>query len=97
MDADIYQLNVLYLQKARELLLTGQEHKAHILLGITPECAGLLKRLTIAQLQMLAGAGSVCFLPRVTQQVLREFVSSIEESDFEDLKWEILARNLAGR
>lgn len=96
MDADIYQLKVLYLIKARELLLTGQAHKAQILLGISPESAALLKRLSINHLQKLAAVETICFLPRVTHQALREFVASVEAEDVENLKWEMLARNIAG-
>jgi hypothetical protein len=96
MDADIYELNLIYLQKVREWMLSGQEHKTQYLLGVPMEVAALLKRMPIAQLRELAASNILCFSWRISPQLLKDLLQ--EESQHtltETLRWQLLASTAA--
>lgn len=72
MDRDIHHLVFHYLLKARELAISGQEHKAILQLGLSPEALPLLKRLPIAKLEELAQANVTCFAIRFPSQFWKD-------------------------
>ena len=91
MDADVYLLNQLYLQKVREWLLSGEEHKAQYLLGVPMEILPLLKRMSLAQLHELAHSHLLCLGCRLTPQVLKDYLQHQPESgSTELLHWQWL-------
>jgi hypothetical protein len=91
MDADLYLLNQLYLQKVREWLHSGQEHKAQYLLGVPTETLALLKNLSLAQIHELAHSHLLCFGCRLTPQVLRDYLQHPPEAGSNEiLQWQWL-------
>jgi hypothetical protein len=72
MDRDIYNLIFLYLLKARELAVSGQEHKAILQLGLSPEAVPVLKRLPMAKLEELAQSNVTCFAMRFPAQFWKD-------------------------
>ena len=72
MDRDICNLIFLYLLKARELVVSGQEHRARIQLGVSPEAIPVLKRLPMAKLAELAQSDSTCFAMRAPPQFWKD-------------------------
>jgi len=72
MDRDICHLIHLYLLKARELAVSGQEHKAILQLGLCPEAVSVLKRLPMAKLKELAHSNVTCFAVRFPSQFWKD-------------------------
>ena len=92
MDADIYDLNLLFLQKAREWLVSGQEHKARLLLGVTPDAAAALRRLPLSALRDLAASNVLCYTLRLPPQLWRELARQESAQRCADhLRWHVLA------
>lgn len=73
MDRDIHHLVFHYLLKARELAISGQEHKAVLQLGLSPEALSLLKRMPIAKLEELAQSNVTCFALRFPSQFWKDW------------------------
>jgi hypothetical protein len=96
MDPDLYDLNLFFLQKAREWLMSGQDHKAQVLLGISPEAASLLKRVPLSRLRDLASSNVLCFTLRVPPQLWRDLAQEDAERPLpESLRWQVLAATVA--
>lgn len=96
MDSDLCDMNLFFLQKAREWLLSGQEHKAQALLGLTPEAARWLKRVPLTRLKDLAASPALCFRVRFPPQLWRDL--ALEDGDQPwppSLRWQILASAVA--
>ncbi len=74
MDSDIHHLVFHYLLKARELAISGQEHRAIVQLGLCPELIPLLKRLSTARLEALAKTNVTCFSIRFPGQFWRDLL-----------------------
>ena len=92
MGVDLYDLNLLFLQKAREWLVSGQEHKARLLLGVTPDAAALLKQLPVTDIRDLAASNVLCFTLRFPPQLWRDLASEDSEALWpEILRWHSLA------
>ena len=72
MDRDLYHLTLLYLLKARELLVSGQEHQALLQLGLCSEAIPVLKRLPLAKLGELAAADVSGFALRFPPQFWKD-------------------------
>lgn len=89
MDSDLYELNLIFLQKAREWLASGQDHKAQVLLGLNAEAAAWLRRLPIGRLQALAASNLLSYTLRVPPQVLKELAEAEAMSD--PVRWQFLA------
>ena len=92
MDRDLFDLNLMFLQKAREWLVSGQDYKAQVLLGLSPEAAALLKRLPLAKIRELAAANVLCFTLRFPPQLWKDLAQEPEETSYpETLHWQMLA------
>jgi glutamine synthetase adenylyltransferase len=94
MDSDLYELNLIFLQKAREWLASGQDHKAQVLLGLNAEAAAWLKQLPIGRLQSLAASNLLSYTLRVPPQVLQELAEAEAMSD--PVRWHLLASTIQG-
>lgn len=96
MDRDLYDLNLLFLQKAREWLASGQDHKAQMLLGLSPEAAALLKRLPLTKIRELAAANVLCFTLRFPSQLWKDLAHDAGELAWpETLRWQMVANAVA--
>lgn len=71
MDQDIRELNRTYLLKAREYAMSGEEHKARFIMGISGESLNTLKRLSIRQVNQLADSDLMCFHMRYPASALK--------------------------
>ena len=92
MDVDLYDLNLLFLQKARDWLASGQEHKARLLLGLTPDAAALLKRLPMTGIRDLAASNVLCLTLRFPPQLWRDLARESPDQPWpEQLRWHLLA------
>ena len=72
MDCDLEQLFLLYLLKARELAIAGQEHRAQVQLGLCPEALAALKGLPLLKLAELAQSDSMAFALRAPPQFWKD-------------------------
>jgi flagellar transcriptional activator FlhD len=97
MDRDLYELNLTYLLKARELLLSGQEHKAYVTMGLSRDAAAQLKRLPISRLKELAASNVLCFSMRVPPQYWKDLAEWHEEAPLsESLRVQLLMNGSSG-
>jgi hypothetical protein len=73
--SDITHLNRLYLLKARELALQGEEGRATYLLGIPNEALHVLIRMPLSAIEALAESGLLVFGFRAAMPCLRAFAA----------------------
>ena len=73
--SDITHLNRLYLLKARELALQGEEGRATYLLGIPNEALHVLIRMPLSAIEALAESGLLVFGFRAAMPGLRAFAA----------------------
>jgi len=92
MDRDMAQLFLLYLLKARELAIAGQEHRAQVQLGMCPEALATLKRLPLIKLAELAQSDSMAFSLRTPPQFWKDLG---RETNHELLDEALVAHHLA--
>jgi len=90
--ADMAQLFLLYLLKARELAIAGQEHRAQVQLGVGPEALAALKRMPMVRLAELARSDSMAFTLRTPPQFWKELG---QETRSEALEEALMAHRLA--
>lgn len=98
MDWDIYHLTFHYLLKAQKLVVSGQEHKAILQLGLNPEAIPVLKRLPTAKLEELAKSNTSCFAIRFPAQFWKDLgQEDAGEPIPESLFLHLLGSNAMGR
>src|SRR5690606_28764433 len=75
-DRDLYELNLTYLFKAREMALAGESHKASVILGISPDSVNRLSELSIEKIRTLAKSGVLCFQSRLPDEFWKDLHTS---------------------
>lgn len=75
-DPDLYELNLTYLFKAREMALAGESHKASVILGISPDSVNRLSELSIEKIRTLAKSGVLCFQSRLPDKFWKDLHTS---------------------
>jgi len=76
---DITILNRLYLTKARELALQGEESRASYLLGIPPEALAIIRKMPLAAIEDLADSGLLTFGFRTALPCLKAFAAESQD------------------
>lgn len=91
--SDITSLNRLYLTKARELALQGEESRATYLLGIPPEALSLIRRMPLTAIEDLAASGLLMFGFRTALPCLKAFATETQDGSPPSmaLKFQLLA------
>ncbi len=87
-DPDLYELNLFYLHKARDMALRGHSQSASLSLGMAQDVIERLPSLPMEKIHMLACSGMLCFSSRLPDKFWREFQST--EVDEELLKARVL-------
>jgi len=77
--SDITTLNRLYLTKARELALQGEESRASYLLGIPPEALAVIRKMPLVAIENLADSGLLTFGFRTALPCLKAFAAESQE------------------
>lgn len=83
-NTDIYELNLGYLIKAREMVMSGRPHQAMVKLGLTPDAVRLLPAIPIRRLQTIAQRDMLCFAPRFAPGCWREILMGGSKLSDED-------------
>ncbi|MCX7113388.1 MAG: flagellar transcriptional regulator FlhD [Proteobacteria bacterium] len=73
-DPDLYELNLFYLHKARDMALKGKAKSASLTMGMPQEVVNRLPELPLEKLRMLAGSGMLCFSSRLSEKFWRELL-----------------------
>ncbi|MCK9608922.1 MAG: flagellar transcriptional regulator FlhD [Methylomonas sp.] len=76
MDDNLYNLNLDYLLVAKEMIATGDAHKAQFYLGLPAEAIEILRNMTTKQMKALAGSDYLKFCPRFNPSHWREFMET---------------------
>ncbi len=87
-DPDMYELNLFYLHKARDMAMKGKAQSASLSLGMTQDVIERLPALPLEKMRILAGAGMLCYSSRLSEKFWRELHNT--EVDEELLKARIL-------
>jgi hypothetical protein len=95
MDTDLYNLNLIFLQKAREWLAAGEDHRVVAQLGLDRTTAALLKRLPLAELQALAASDKLYFTLRIPPQAWIDLARSPSVPWPEAVQLQLLASAMA--
>lgn len=77
--SDITTLNRLYLTKARELTLQGEDSRATYLLGIPTEALSIIKKMPLTSIEALAASGVLSFGFRTPLPYLRAFIAETQD------------------
>jgi len=78
-DADLYQINLTWLIKARELVSIDSA-MAELVMGIgDDEMHCLLGQLTLDDIQHIAQSGWLCFAPRFSPAFIKSFMANSAE------------------
>lgn len=93
-DPDLYELNLFYLHKAREMALKGKSLSASLALGMPQEAINRLPEMPLGNIRILAGSGMLCFSSRLSEKFWRELQHT--ELDEEMLKARVLLLIAAG-
>ncbi len=93
-DPDLYELNLFYLLKAREMAMNGKAQGASLTMGIPQDVANRLPALPLEKIRTLASSGMLCFSSRLPEKFWREFQHT--EMDGELLKARVLLMIAAG-
>ena len=80
-DPDLYELNLFYLQKARDMALKGKSLSASLTLGMPQEVIERLPALPLEKMRILAGAGMLCFSSRLSEKFWRELLHAEMDED----------------
>lgn len=75
-DPDLYELNLTYLLKAREMALMGESYKASLILGISQDSVNRLSELSIEKIRTLAKSGVLCFQSRLPDKFWKDLHNS---------------------
>jgi hypothetical protein len=91
--SDITTLNRLYLIKARELALQGEESRATYLLGIPTEALSIIRKMPLSAIDELAESGLLTFGFRTALPCLKAFAAATQEGSpaSMNLKLQLLA------
>ena len=87
-DPDLYELNLFYLHKARDMALKGKSLCASLTLGMPQEAIDRLPALPLEKIRILAGAGMLCYSSRLSEKFWRELQNT--EMDEELLKARVM-------
>ena len=87
-DPDLYELNLFYLEKARDMALKGKSLSASLTLGMPQEVIDRLPALPLEKMRILAGVGMLCYSSRLSEKFWRELQNT--EMDEELLKARIM-------
>lgn len=80
-DEEIYELNLFWLVKARDLARENTL-KAHLMMGIAEEEMRLaLSKLTIEDIHRIARCGWLCFSPRFKSSFIQEIADRQFDAD----------------
>lgn len=93
-DMDLYELNLFYLLKAREMALAGKSQKASLVMGISQNNVNRLSALSFEKIRVLARSGALCYLIRLPDKFWKEFQNT--EMDEELVKARVLLMIAAG-
>jgi hypothetical protein len=93
-DPDLYELNLFYLHKARDMAMKGKAQSASLAMGMPQDVVNRLPALPLEKIRMLAGSGMLCFSSRLPEKFWREFQSA--EIGEELLKARVLLMIAAG-
>ena len=77
--SDITTLNRLYLTKARELALQGEESRACYLLGLPLEALAIIRKMPLSAIEELAGSGLLSFGFRTSLPCLKAFAAETQD------------------
>jgi len=77
-DPDIYQMNLSWLIKARELAKVDSV-LTELMMGIDDELCQALKALTIDDIQHIAQSGWLCFAPRFSKAFIQSLIANSHE------------------
>ena len=77
--SDITALNRLYLTKARELALQGEESRATYLLGIPTEALSIIRKMPLTAIEDLAASGVLTFGFRTALPCLKAFSAETQD------------------
>ena len=80
-DPDLYELNLFYLHKARDMALKGKAKSASLTLGMPQEVIERLPALPLEKMRILAGAGMLCFSSRLSEKFWRELLHAEMDED----------------
>ncbi|QSA98127.1 flagellar transcriptional regulator FlhD [Methylococcus sp. EFPC2] len=72
-DLDLYELNLFYLLKAREMALKGQSQTASLVMGISQDNVKRLPGLSFEKIRALARSGALCYTSRLPDKLWKEF------------------------
>jgi hypothetical protein len=87
-DPDLYELNLLYLHKARDMALKGKAKSASLTMGMPQDAVNRLPELPLEKISILASSGMLCFSSRLSEKFWRELQNT--EMDEELLKARVL-------
>jgi len=93
-DFDLYELNLFYLLKAREMAMNGKSQSASLAIRMPLDVVNRLPLLPMEKIRILAGSGMLCFSSRLPEKFWREF-QNVEMSE-ELVKARVLLMIAAG-
>lgn len=88
LDVDLYELNLFYLLKAREMALKGRSQTASLVMGISQDNVNRLPGLSFEKIRTLARSGALCYESRLPHKFWKEFEHT--EMDEELVKARVL-------
>jgi hypothetical protein len=93
-DLDLYELNLFYLLKARDMALKGKSQKASLVMGISQDNVNRLPELSFEKIRILARSGVLCYSSRLPDKFWKEFQNT--EMDEDLVKARVLLMIAAG-